>query len=287
MGGNWLSQVREVAGDFVQLHVADMGRVHGLVPAFAELALDVVFKRLANDSALGQPQNQAGAYRLIDGEQLELLAQHAVIAAFGFGQLFELGVELFLVEECSRVQSLQLLARGVAFPVCAGDGQQLERAADVTGAGDVPPAAKIDEFALSIERQRFLVGQTGLDVLDLELLSQLLTECEGFVARHFEALETLVRLDDLLHLGFDPREVFIRERVRQLEVVIKTGGGGWPERQLHAFKQPHHGLRHHMSATMPHHGERLRIFLSQQPQANFAGVRQQDVQINWPPVDLR
>ena len=46
-----------------------------------------------------------------------------MVATFGFGQLFEMGVEFFLVEERGGVEALQLFAVGVAFPIGAGDGE--------------------------------------------------------------------------------------------------------------------------------------------------------------------
>src|SRR5207244_4197756 len=99
-------------------------RVNGFVAALAELTFDVIFERLANNRAFGEPQNEARADGLANGEQLELLAEHAMVAAFGLGQLFEMGVEFLLVEERSGVEPLELLAVRVAFPIGAGDGEK-------------------------------------------------------------------------------------------------------------------------------------------------------------------
>jgi hypothetical protein len=48
--------------------------------------------------------------RLADREELELFAEHAVIASFSFGQRLEMGIEFLSVEERGSVQALQLLA---------------------------------------------------------------------------------------------------------------------------------------------------------------------------------
>jgi hypothetical protein len=196
-----------------------------------------------------------------------------VVAALGFFQLGKVGVEFLLVEERRGVESLQLLPRGVALPIGPGHGEQLEGLADVAGAGDVPAATEVDEFALPVKRQARLTREAGLDVLDLELLAEFLAEFERFGPRHFDPLELLVRGDDLLHLCFDLRKIFLGDRLRQREVVIEAGGGGRPECQLHAVVEPHHGLGHHVGRAVPHHGERFGILLGEQPQLHFAGGR--------------
>ena len=101
----------------------------------------------------GSQRIRPGADRLADGEQLQLLAEHAVIAALGLFELLQVGVEFGLIEERGRVQPLQLLAIGVPFPIRAGDREQLERPADMAGAGNVLAPAKIDELALPIKRE--------------------------------------------------------------------------------------------------------------------------------------
>ena len=99
-----------------------------------------------------------------------------MVAALGFRELGQVGVEFLLVEEGGRIEPLQLLPSGVSLPIRPGDREQLERLADVTGARDVLAATEIDEFALPVERQVRLVGESRLDVFDLELLTQLLDE---------------------------------------------------------------------------------------------------------------
>src|SRR6478609_6356393 len=98
-----------------------------------------------------------------------------MMAAFRFGELFEVGIELCPIEECSGIEPLQLLAIGVAFPICAGDGKQFEGAANVARARDMLTTAKVDEFTLPVERQRFFVGEASFDVLDFEVLLELAT----------------------------------------------------------------------------------------------------------------
>ena len=60
---------------------------------------------------LGIQRIRPGADGLADGEELELLAEHAVVAVLGFLELLEVGVEFLLVEERGAVEPLELLAR--------------------------------------------------------------------------------------------------------------------------------------------------------------------------------
>ncbi len=71
---------------------------------------------------------------------------------FASSMLGEMLFEVLLVEERSGVQALQLFAVRVTLPVGAGNAQQFERSADVTGAGHMHAAAEVDELPLAIER---------------------------------------------------------------------------------------------------------------------------------------
>ena len=118
---------------------------------------------------LRHPQDQAAADQLADGEQLELLAEHAMVAFLRLFQLVQIGVEVLLAEERGGVEPLQLLAAGVVLPVGAGDAEQLE-GADLAGVRNVRPAAQVDELALAIEAQGRILLQVVVDVLDLVAL---------------------------------------------------------------------------------------------------------------------
>ena len=82
---------------------------------------------LADDAALGMEEDQAGPGEFLDAEQVELLAELAVVALLGLFQPLQVLVQFLLGEEGGAVDALQLLVVLVALPVGAGDGQQLER----------------------------------------------------------------------------------------------------------------------------------------------------------------
>src|SRR5206468_2235291 len=95
---------------------------------------------------LRHPQNQSLSGFLADGEELELLAEHAVIALLRLFDLSQISIKVFLSEKGSAVEPLQLFAAGVVFPVGPRNAQELERA-DLAGVRDVRPSTEIDELA--------------------------------------------------------------------------------------------------------------------------------------------
>ena len=63
------------------------------------------------------------------------------------------------------------------------------------------------------------------------------------------------------------------KRVVQVEVVVEAPFDRRAEGQLDPLAQPHHGAGHHVGTRMPHDGQRLGVFLGQQPQLDFARRR--------------
>ncbi len=72
----------------------------------------------------------------------------------------------------------------------------------------------------------------------------------------------------------------------EIEVVVETAFHGGPEGQLDPFEQPHHGPGHHVRAGVPHHGQRFRVLLGQQPQCDLAVGGQLVVEADDRLVDL-
>ena len=129
--------------------------------------------------------------------------------------LFRLGHELLVVGELGlgaeggTADAGQHGVVAVGLPVGTGDGAQLERL-ERLGVGEVRADAHVDVLALLVESDARVFGQIG-DVLDLVLLAAFLHELDGLLARELEGLDLEVLLADLLHLGFDGREVFHRQ----------------------------------------------------------------------------
>src|SRR5207247_2465674 len=98
---------------------------------------------------------------------------------------------------------------------------------------DMRTAAEVHEFPLPVKTERGVVGQSALDMLDLELLVQVGTKCDRLPARQLEPVKWLGGRDDVSHLLLDPRKVLLANRLRHVEIVVKPGGERRAERQVH------------------------------------------------------
>ena len=85
-----------VAGDLVEVDLADVGRVDGLVAAGREFFADEGLERGPERRPLRHPEHEAGADERAGREQVELLAEHAVVAAAGLFEGGQVGIEISL-----------------------------------------------------------------------------------------------------------------------------------------------------------------------------------------------
>src|SRR5260370_15364798 len=100
-------------------------------------------------------EDQARAGQLLDAEQVQLLAQLAMVALLGFLQALQVFVQLLLGKEGGAVNALQTLALFIALPVGAGDREQLERF-DLRRRRHVRTAAEVDEVGPSVYSEKTL-----------------------------------------------------------------------------------------------------------------------------------
>ena len=119
-------------------------------------------------------------------------------------------------------------------------------------------AAQIEPVALLVDFQR-LVGRNGVDQLDLEVLAFVAEHFLGLVARPHFLGEGLVARDDLLHLLFDDRQVFQRERLVAREVVIKAVLDHRADGDLRARPQRLHRFGQHVGGVVPDQLQRARV----------------------------
>ncbi len=71
----------------------------------------------------GMKENQTRAGQFLDAEQVELLADLAVVALLRFFQLVQVLVKIFFGKPGRAVNPLKLFVLLVAFPICAGNGE--------------------------------------------------------------------------------------------------------------------------------------------------------------------
>ena len=206
-------------------------------------------------------EDQARPGQLLDAEQVQFLAQLAVVALLGFFQLIEVGIQVLLAEEGRAVDALHLGVLLVAPPVGAGDGQHLE-GLDVGGRGNVRAAAEVDE-----PRAEGVLGEdvsgTLLDQLALHVLAHrgVLLEALG-LGRHAPFVGEVLLLQ-LPHLRLDLLEVLRRERRVALEIVVEAVVGGRADPELGLRIEFHHGRRQQVRGGVPVDLHRLRISRSQ------------------------
>jgi len=216
-----------------------------LVAGLEELGGDEVLQLLADDRAVRGPEDQALADLLVDVEELELLAELAVVALLGLLGAGEGLLELLLRGEGGAVDALELLVLLVAAVVGAGDVEQLERL-DLRGVAHVRAGAEVDELAVLVEGDG-LARRDVAEAADLVgVLAALAEQFLGLLAGALEALELLVLLGDAAHLFLDLHEVLGRERMVEVEVVVEAVVRGRPDVELRLREQAEHGRAEHV-----------------------------------------
>ena len=111
-----------MAGGLPQVYARHVGSVHQGVAALQVLVAHPVFQLFTDDAALGVEEDESRACKFLDAEEIEFLAEFAMVALLGLFHLFEVGVEVLGGEEGGPVDALKLLIVLVALPVGAGDG---------------------------------------------------------------------------------------------------------------------------------------------------------------------
>ncbi len=181
-GEHVLRVVAGVAGGLPEVGAGDVRREDERVAAAEILVAHPVFHLLADEAALGMPEDEAGAGELLNGEQVELLAEQAMVALLGFFELVEVVVEVFLGVERGAVDALELRVLLVAQPVGAGDVEQLE-GLDASGGRDVRAAAEVGELAGLVDRDLLVGLGELLDEVALHEVAFGLEALEAFGAR--------------------------------------------------------------------------------------------------------
>ena len=208
------------------------GRVDVGVAGGAVAAQRVLLHLLAHDAAPGVPDRQPGADLVGEREQVELLAEPAVVA---LGRLLEpllVGAQLVLGRPGGAVDALQLRVLLAAPPVRGRDAREGPAVADHAGARQMRTAAEVlpDDFAVAVhvvvdrelagadlDRRALggLLARTGAalqpDQLELERLGGQFGAC--LLVADDATDEPLALADDALHLLVDGLQIFGRERM--------------------------------------------------------------------------
>ena len=162
--------VAPVAGRLPQL-LAHQARRADLVEAAAAPHLARPLLERSPDGHAARMEERGGRRLGVEGEQVELAAELAVVALLGLLEAPQVLVQLVGRVPGRAVDALEHRARLVATPVGAGGVQQLE-GAQLPGRAEVPAAAQVLERPVAVEADGRAVGLGQVvDDLDLEGLS--------------------------------------------------------------------------------------------------------------------
>src|SRR5262249_35228474 len=98
-------------------------------------ATDIRDQGVVDDGALGMEEGRARRDGM-EGEQIELLPEPAVVARLGLLETLQMRVEVLLARPGRSIDALEHLVAAVTAPVGAGDAGERE-GADVPGRRDV------------------------------------------------------------------------------------------------------------------------------------------------------
>ena len=129
----------------------------------AELLADEILQFLADDRALGRPENESRADRLVDVEKLQFASEFAVIA---LTRLFLHDAPLLEFpggRKGDAVNALELGILLVALVVGAGHRGESE-GADLPGRLDVGTGTKVGERAVAVEADFLAFGNAFEDI---------------------------------------------------------------------------------------------------------------------------
>ncbi len=268
-----------VAAALPQLAAQDHRGADLLVAGSHVLGAPEVDHRVPQAHAPGVEEGEAGPL-FVEAEQVEVPADAAVVALPGELERLEVRRQLLLAREGGAVDTGEHLVLLVAAPVRSGDAGELEGPlAELAGAGQVRPAAQVDELALAVDADRrdLVAGRLGggQEVLDQRHLVPLvqperepgragagLTGAEHgqrLVHRQFVTLDRQILAHDPGHLLLDAGQVGVADGLGQLEVVVEPVVDRRPDGVLRPREDPCDGLRHDVGGGVPLDVHRVRV----------------------------
>ncbi len=192
------------------------------------------------------PQHQSRSNLVLDRDEVELLAQLAMVAPLDLFELVQVCLERLLCRKRRAIDALEHRVALVAAPVGAGAREQLD-CPDVSRARQVGPLADVNEVALFIERDHRVLNH-GVDDFRLVGLAPFLAERDRLGTRHLHPRDRQVAFDDLDRARLDLFQILRRERAVERKVVVKPLVDRRADRHLSGRKQLLHGLGHDVGA---------------------------------------
>ena len=237
-----------VARGDVEFLVADMRGDHLLVTVFFLHVAQKLLQTVAQGGAFGQPQRQALAHALREGEQFEVLAQLAVVALLGLLHHRQILVEHRLLGERDAVDAGQHLVLLVAAPVGSGHGGEFQ-GLDISRVGNVRSAAEVRERAVGVERDGAVLEVR--DQFDLVLVALFGEGRQRLGLGDFAADQRLLVAGQLRHLVLDGRQVGLGDGHRRIHVVVESVFDGRSDAELDARVERLEGLGQQVRRGVP------------------------------------
>jgi hypothetical protein len=199
-----------------------------------EHVADKFLQFLVHDHSAGQPEHGAGRH-VMEGKEIEFSSELAVISLFRFLEALEVFFEFLFLREGNAVDALELLILRIAFPVRAGNVQQLH-VLDASGRRKMRTAAEIGKRPFFVAADDLVLFVEALYQLNLVLIAFAAPEIQRFLLAELAANEGLVFPGQFHHARFDAREVLGGEHVVDVDIVVKTLLDGRTDSELRTGK---------------------------------------------------
>ncbi len=169
-------------------------------------------------------------------------------ALFGFFQHVQVLVQFFLAGESRAVDTLQHFVLFIAAPVRACQAHKL-KGFYPSGGRAVGSGAQIGEITLGVQADDRVFRQVVDQFHFINFIFRGKTG-QRVLAGYFAAHQREVLLHNFCHFLFNGGQVFRREDMLAVDVIIEPGVNGRADGKLHTREQVLDGLGHYMGRGM-------------------------------------
>ena len=175
--------------------------------------------------------------------------QTAVIASLRFFEPVQILLQLFWVRPGRAVNALQHFIARVAPPIGPGQLGEFEGGAEGAGRRQMRSPAKVDKFALPVERDRLSLRDSANN-LGFIGFPCLLKELDCLVAIPYFANDSFIPADDLTHPLFYAFQILRCERRVASKIVVKAVFDRRTDRHLRFRIELFNGFSHDVRRVM-------------------------------------
>ncbi|MCY1292966.1 hypothetical protein D9M70_422090 [compost metagenome] len=179
----------------------------------------VLLQHLIDSPASRMPEHHARRL-FLQMEQIQLLADAAVVTLFSFFNALDIGRQLLLVGPGSAIDTLQLLVLRVAAPVGTGNLGQFEGFQEA-GVRHVRAATHVHVLLVEVQAHGRFVRHV-VDQAQLVFLTASLEQLDNLGTRSHLLDDVVVLVDQLSHALFDRRHIFRSEGALEGDVVVEA-----------------------------------------------------------------